>query len=274
MEPHKISKRMKTTSRRNKLNPKQIHTLKLMYKFRFVTAQLLAEYKGIRVSAVNKSLAVLVAMDYVSRRYASDYKIERKGASYFLAPKALIYLRDEHQQNERVLHSMYKNKSVGQPFIDHSIDVFKAYVVLRESYPGTFHMFTKSELGDYDYFPEVRPDLYLNRIKPADSKQNEYVLDIFIGMQPFLIKKRFEVYLEHFESGEWEAEAETSYPIILLVCPDARTERKLQDYIAKTLDNAGIDDLTVYTTTAKTLLTTANTAIWSKANEPEVLLSL
>ena len=152
----------------------------------------------------------------------------------------------------------------------------KSCLALKHQYPGIFHIFTKSELGDYSFFPNPRPDLYLNRIKPSDKTTNEYIFEMFLNETLFVIKKRVLAYIEHFESGEWEAEAESEYPTILLACPNPRVEANLQATVAKILDNMGIDELNVYTTTVKALINPINNviAIWSNASEPEKLTSL
>jgi len=261
---------------KTKLNDKQVHLLKMMYKFRFVSSSVLAGYKGVRVSAINKSLNILVDHGYIARNYRKDYRILGKGASFYLKPKGLTYLRDNFKLNEKVLHAMYKNNSVGQAFIDHNLAVLSVYLALRNSYPDTFHIFTKTELADYNYFPVPLPDLYLNRIKPLSNNQNEFIVEVLTDSQFYVAKKRFACFLEHFDSGEWEAEVETSYPIILFVCPDSRIEKRLQNHIANVLDGAGIDDLGIYTTTNRALVgqKEANKAIWSSVYEPEKLISL
>lgn len=92
----------------------------------------------------------------------------------------------------------------------------------------------------------------------------------------FVIKKRVIAYIEHFESGEWEAEAESEYPTLLFACQNSRVEANLQASIAKILDNMGINELNIYTTTNKALISPNNNVngIWSKVTEPEMLISL
>lgn len=245
-----------------------------MYKFRFVTASLLAEYKSLSSPAVmNSALKILLDQQYIGRKYDKSYKLQGKGAVYYLAPKALTYLRDEYGFHEQVLHAMYKNKSVSPAFIEHNLTVFRTYLALRDSYPDTFHAFTKYELATYDYFPEPKPTFYLNRIKPLADGHNEYMLDIFVDTPAFVMKKRFAAVVEHYESGDWEAEAQTDYPTILFVYPDSKGEERLQAHIAKTLDNTGIDDLTVYTTTVKALTSKQDTT-WTDTLKPQKLMRL
>ncbi len=264
---------MNQSSHRNNLTPNQIHILKLIHKFRYVSVPLLSKYKKVQPSAINKSLATLADLGYIGRNYDASYNLQGKAASYYLMPKALLYLRDNYGFNERVLHNMYKDKAASPEFISHSLDAFAIYLALRDSYPDTFHIFTKTELADFDYFMSPRPDLYLNRIKPQDNVQNEFVLELFTNSQFFVIKKRITAIIEHFESGDWEAEAETAYPTVLLVCAEPKAEKRLQHHVAKTLDNEGIDELTVYTTNLKTLnaSTAATRTIWADSVEPKSL---
>lgn len=266
---------MQRINQRNSLNVKQIHMLKLMYKFRFVDISSLSRYKGIVSYSCNKSLNILLDQGYVGRHYNKHYKLQGKSAQYYLASKSIKLLRDEHNLDKQVLRAMYKNKSLSSDFVDYNIGVLTAYLNLRDCYPDTFHMFTKSELGGADYFPDPKPSLYLHRIKQSNTLTNDYLLDIFTNSPFFVIKKRIATYLEHFESGDWESESKTSYPTLLFACPDSRGEDNLQRHLQKLMDNAGIDDLYIFTTTTKALLSAEpGTKIWTNVLCPEKLKDL
>jgi hypothetical protein len=255
-------------SRRNKLNAKQIQLLKLLYKFRFVTADLVARHKGISRAAVNYSLAVLVAQDYVGKRYDKNYRLSGKGAVYYLALDGLHLLKQNLNLSENVFHAMRKNNTVGDDFVDGYITIMRVYLALRSTYPDTFNIFTTSELGVFDYFPKPKPSLYLSHRTPTKTKQNDFMLDVIEDNRPFVIKKRLQVYSDHFDSGDWGQEP---YPKVLLVCFNAWIESKAQKYIESLLE-----DFDVYTTSKKALLFSDkdNNQIWSDAFEPEKLFSL
>ncbi len=245
-----------------------------MYKFRFVSSQLLANYRNVSVTATNKSLSVLVDTGHIGRKYNNSFKLQGKGAIYYLLPKSLRLLRDEYGLDNTVIHAMYKNRTVSQAFIDHNLRTLSAYLAVQKAYLNNFHVFTKYELTPFTYFPEPKPDLYLNCRVPAIDRPNEYILDICPDTQFFVLKKRLNALVEHFESGEWEAGSETDYPTVLFVCPDAAIERKLQMVAIKTLENMGIDELQIYTTTQKSLLASNNGSVWSSVYSPEQLISL
>jgi hypothetical protein len=267
---------MKTPTMHNSLNPKQTRILKLLFKFRYITPSLLLQYKeASSLSSLREALKILEDQQYIAKRYLKTYKLQGKGARYFLATKAIKLMRDEHDMDETVLHAMYKNKTVSEAFVDHHLDIFAAFMRISTKYPKTFNTYTKYELGGLDYFPSPAPDLYLSRIDVQEASSNDYLLDIFTDTQLFVIKKRFDQYLEHFESGDWEADQKTKYPTILIACPNSRTEEKLQTHISKLLDSAGIDDLSIYTTTSKALVASnSSTDIWTKISDTEKTFDL
>ncbi|HUD06817.1 MAG TPA: replication-relaxation family protein [Candidatus Saccharimonadales bacterium] len=269
---------MNTTSHKPyKLNSKQIHLLKLIHKFRFVNTLLLSKYRDkTETTSTYLVLKILLREKYIDRYYNGSYKLAGKPATYFLTRKGLDLLRDEHEYIPALLTPQYKNKSVGNDFVEHNLEVMQAFLSLRASYPDTFHIFTRPDLGEFDYFPKPSPDFYLNRIKPSDSLTNEYLLDIFTDPQLFVIRKRINAYIEHFQSGDWEATTKTDYPGVLIVCPNSRLEERLAKQIVRALDSIGETDLLFYTTTLKALLNSDknNNHMWTQVFEEDELVSL
>lgn len=262
---------------KDKLNDNQLHLLKLIYKFRFVDARLLSSYRKVNISAVNRSLAVLVSKKLIGRNYQKDFRIKGIGAAYYLLPDSLKILKEKYMLNDKALHANYKNSRLSQTFVIHSLDIFKHYIALERNYSSEFNLFTKAELQDFDFFPDPYPDLYLRRINESNNKPNEYILDILPDNQLFVLKKRILSIFDHFDSGEWEAGADSEYPAILLVCSGSAIESRIQELISKVLENSGIDDeLTFLTTTSKALLnsTKSNRLIWSNVLSPEKLIDL
>jgi hypothetical protein len=221
------------------LTAQQIHLLKILYKFRFITAELAGQYKGVSTRAANIALGILLKNELVHRRYDKSYKLLGKAARYYLAPKALKLLRDEYGLNSAVLHARYKDAHVSEVFVDHTIKIVEQCTGIRSSYPNMFTLYTKWELADNDEFPQPLPDLYVTRINESEGMPTSYFLDIVNDTQPFLIKKRIAQYIEHYESGDWN---EVVYPSIILVCVNAYTAKKLSTYIQDTLDNAFIEE--------------------------------
>ena len=234
------------------LTAQQIHLLKILYKFRFITAELAGQYKGVSTRAANLALGILLKNELVHRRYDKSYKLLGKAARYYLAPKALKLLRDEYGLNSAVLHARYKDTHVSEVFVDHTIKIVEQCTGIRLSYPNMFTVYTKAELADSDEFPQLLPDLYITRINETGGMPTSYFIDIVSDTQPFLIKKRIAQYIVHYESGDWN---EKVYPTIILICANTLTAKKLSAHVQDTLDNAFIEEseLTFVCTTADTL---------------------
>lgn len=256
-------------SKEYKLNSNQLQLLKLMFKFRFCTSDLIARYKNISRSASNYALAILVKRGLVGKNFDSSFKFSGQGAQYYLTTEGVRTLR-EHGIGSKGLHAIYRNPNATPGFIKLSLNIFAVYLSLREHYPETFNIFTRSELADFDYFPKPSPHLYLNRKNPSNSLANEYMLEINTDTTFFTHKKRLDAFFNHADSGEWEDQG-NGYPTLLWVCPDNRIEAKVQKYLENRLD-----DLEVRTTTIKALLNkhSLETKIWSTEDESEGLVSL
>lgn len=255
------------------LNSKQVHLLKLIYRFRFVTADLVASYKHISKRAVNDAFSILLKQEYIARHYNSSYRLHGKSARYYLAPKALKLLRDKYELDKDVLHASYKDKSVSEAFIDHNLGIFSTCLAVRSLYPDQYTVFTKSELVEYDYFPKPYPDLYVTRTNEADDKPSDFMIDIFENTLAFIVQKRVDQYIQHYEDDEW---VDKIYPAVILICPNSRMAEKIQKYIEGKKDDKYIEDgeLRILTTTQKALLTGSENAIWSISADRQLPISL
>ncbi len=268
--------KLKSKSEHRGLNPNQINTLKMVCKFRFLTAPLLAEIKDRKSRhAMYEHLELLVKQGYLSKRIYSNELFQNKAGRYCLTSKTIRLLRTEHNVPERNLRVMYKNHLVSDDYVDHLVQVIKVYLSLRKIYPNMFHIFARSELAIFDYFPRPLPDLYLNRRKRSATRTSEYMLELFGDMPGFIIKKRIDNYLVHRDLGDWEASTDTNYPDILLVFSNLNHQKRICKYIRYKLEDSGMDeDMTFYTTTEKQLIAGQNKAIWASVIEPEILRTI
>lgn len=242
-----------------KLNSKQLRLLGLLYKFRFVTVPLLTEYLGLKSNSVTRSLKVLQEQEYIGCKYEPSWRIDRKPAVYYLDKKALNLLKDDPENDPRILHAYYKNKGLNEETRGHYLDTLAAYNALRATHNDSYYMFTKSELASFEDFPDNKPDLYLRK---ADNS-SEYFITLAHDVQPFLTRKRMAEYIEHSEEEGWSS---GRYPGLLFVLKTGSHERQLLEHAEKVLDSAGIhnEELPIGTTTIKALTQKPYTAaIWT-----------
>jgi hypothetical protein len=257
---------------RRPLNPNQINTLLFLFKFRFISSHLLSAAFGNKSRrTVQQTLQILEAQGFIAKHYDSSYKLQGRQATYYLLPKAVRELKARYSLNESILRTYLRNSSLSEGFIDHHLDIVKTYINLKNSYPKQFHIFTKYELADFDYFPNQKPDIYLRRIKGNHNKPNEYLLDIYEDTPLFVIRRRVDGLINHFEANEWAG----AYPILLFACPDSKAENRILNFALKKLDGSELTELSIYTTTGKALLSTSSSKnIWSNIENPEQLLIL
>lgn len=248
-------------TRRYKLNQNQLELLLLIYKFRFVSIPLLSKSRKISTVAVFNTLNILLDKKLVFRRYDKSYKFSGKPASFALSKQAILLLKTHPGLNDTYLHSLYKNPSLSSQFADQCIETYKTYLTLNQQYPDTFSIYTRAELVDYeDSYPEPLPDLVLKR-KNSETTPEMYFLDLLKDSQLWLIKKRINTYIKHYESGDWEEE---THPTVLFVCEDSNVEKKVLEYAEQAKDNAFIeDDELIIMTTTKKSLHADNKAVWS-----------
>lgn len=245
-----------SNKRHNKLNQKQLHTLTLLYKFRFITIPLLTEYNNQKhQSTTLRNLKVLLDQGLIGRYFNSSFKIDRKPAYYYLDKNGINLLKDDARFNSKVLHTFYKNKSVSESFMKHTIDVLEVFNSLKSTNEN-LDIFTKQEISSFDNFPADKPDLYVRG-------NNDYFINLAHRIPLYLTRKKLTQYIAHYEAGDWNNK---NYPSILFVLNSGSDERRLLDYAKKSIESAGIDidELNIGTTTMKAITRKTHvSSIWT-----------
>ncbi len=255
-------------SKHHSLNLKQIQLLKLLYKFRFVSSDFLARYKGVSRSSMNYSLDILRDQQLIGRRFDNTRKITGKGAMYYLTAAGVKELKQHVPLNDAVVHALYKNGVVTEDFMQTYLTVADVCLALKNTYPDTFTMLTAAEAAPFNHLPKPRPNLYISRKELSNSTPNDYFLDVITDTRRFAIKNKLNFYSEYYESGTW---GKSAFPALLLVCPDAASERKALAQIEPLLV-----DFDIYVTTIKALLhsDTENLTVWSATIDSEEPINL
>ena len=232
-----------------KLSSKQLHTLKIIFKFRVVTSLLLATYRGVNKDSLNRMLQNLVDQKYIKKQYNDSFRIDRKGARYSLASKGIIYLTKNTDLSKKALHAMYNQKS--EAFIKHCLTTFELANHIKQAYPDQFFIYSSTEISGDSDFPLPRPHLYLRRQEPNDTKQNEFFIELHHDSQPFLIRKRFNKLLEHYDDEGWP---DGDYPSLLFILSSDRQAKTFLEYTKSVFESTGIDDVKVFVTSLESPL--------------------
>lgn len=91
-------------------------------------------------------------------------------AAYYLTPKGLRRLQSIHggeRVTEAITKASYRDKVVGQSFVNHVVEVYAYANILQYEYPS-LKVFLRREMAFYSYFPTNLPDAFLS-LKTADG---------------------------------------------------------------------------------------------------------
>lgn len=238
------------TTHKIDLNQKQILTLKLAYKFRYLTTPTLSRRRNISQNSAQSALSILSSRGYLERIYDSSFKLHGKPARYCLTPKAVAYLsNDEHGLNKKVLQSRRYEASKKQDFVDLQVKIFQTYLNIKEVSKDELIILTASEMTNIHGFIKPYPSLFVRN--PISGKQ--YFIELTDGQHLFLVKKRIRRYIDHFESEVW---SEGSYPEVIIIRNSMSDRRRVKLYAENQMDEKYLDqnDLRIQTSNNEQLV--------------------
>lgn len=233
---------------RKKLNAEQLEVLELLYKFRFGSNDLIAQYFGKKDrSFVFKRLSILLEQGLIGKRFDSSYRIQGKPAAYYLLPAGARILHERRPDRPINIKAIYKDKTVSEDFISYCLDILGLYDQLKVIYGDGLKFITKPQLAKYDYFEDFLPSVYV-RLKVGGSEKH-FFLEYLQSSKPFFtISRRLKQYVKYADSGDWEAGTNSDFPKILLVCDESSLQRRLLKKASSILEDAD-DELEFYIAT-------------------------
>ena len=263
--------------KRSVLKQGQIDILELIYKYRFVSRQLLAESLGIKSgSSLHERLGVLVKHGYIHKRLEPKLKLHGTPAAYYVTPKGLRFLQtlqDHTYITDAVLKGSYRDGTVSQSFVNHTLRVYALSNSLNGFYPA-LKVFMPRDMRQYPDFPDLLPDAFVS-LKEG-NKTLRFFLDVIPDNLPSKpLFQRITKYAEFFEDGGWD-EMSAQYPTLLFIGETGATERRMRRIIKAALYKAELDqELTILTTTIPAIENIADEGqIWTSLDDTDELLAL
>jgi Fe2+ or Zn2+ uptake regulation protein len=250
-----------------KLTPQQQRVLKLLFKFRFVSAQSLAIVMSIRRASVYEVLEYLVKQELITKVYKSEWRIDRRPAYYYLTKSGVTTVRKIMDVKEPVVHALYKNEDASEEFIQHSLVALGCYNALKPHLPEDSEIFTKAEINRFRQFPKNRPDLYIRT--PSGQEAIIIILD---DKPPYIIRKRLDEIITHSEDEGWDND---TYPHICFILKDDYSKNSFLYGAHKKLESMGMDEeeIRILATSLKLVKEDAQ-IVWSDALNPHKPVSL
>ena len=123
---------VKVPKYRKSISKSQLKLLLIIFKFRFVSNEYVGTYVRKDKSTIYERSFVLIQQGYVRKDYDSTYRLRLRPATYSLTTKGIKYLRESDiKLSELALRNQYKNSSASLQLVDHSLNVFKLCLLLR-----------------------------------------------------------------------------------------------------------------------------------------------
>lgn len=217
-----------------KLTGQQQRILKLLFKFRFVSAGLLATVMGVRREGVYQVLEQLVNKNLVTKVYEEKYRIDRKPAYYYLNKSGVTTVRKLMDVKESVVHTLYKNDEMTDDFISHSMKLMQCYVAIMKYLPAGSDIFSKTEINRFKQFPKNRPDLY---IRTPEGK--EAIVVLADDKPLYIVRKRLDEIITHSEDEGWDS---NDYPHICFILKDHSAKYSFLYTTSKKLEGMGLGE--------------------------------
>ena len=217
------------------LNNKQITTLKIALRFRYVTTDNLAKYRDITNNSAYSALEILHKAGYLGKIHNKSYRLLNKSARYYLTLEGLKYLRKEtsSQFNDALWNSRKNDAKKSVKFIDLQVAIHAAYNQLEARLGIGLRIMTALETYDIEGIIKPLPGLL---IEPKSGKH--FFVELTDGQHLFLVKKRIRKYIENYESNEWEWDA---YPDVYIVQSSATDRTRLRKYVEEQMDDNYLD---------------------------------
>jgi len=205
-------------------------------------------------------------------------KLLNAPVAYYVTPKglkALQALPDHEAITDTTIKTSYKDKSVGQTFINHTLDVYQYTNLLKHHHKG-LKVFTRRDIARYDYFPDQLPDAFLSLPTNDPQQPRRFFFDIVPTLTPrYVTDRRIAQYCEFFDEGGWDS-TESEFPIILLVSESGAAEKRLQRSVRAQLNRSDMEEeLAVYTSTMAAVANmTSDAPIWTSVEDTDELTTL
>jgi hypothetical protein len=245
-----------------KIPASQQRVVKLLFKFRFISSKSLAQIMSINQRSAHEFLEQLIRLDLVTKVYDKTFRFERKPAYYYLSKKGVTTVRKIINMSEPAVHALYKNDSASEEFIEHCLTLASIYPVLIELLPVDTDVFTKTEISRFSQFPRNRPDLYIRT-----SNNQEAMVVLASDLPPYIMRKRLEEILTHFDKDSWEGD----YPRICFILKNEAAKQRFLYTARRKLEHMGYDEEEIVLLAAPI---EKEGLVWSSVWSPKHLMNL
>jgi hypothetical protein len=210
------------------LTKNQQHLLLLIFKFRYITADLIAKHRKVNNWAINSTLQLLMSKQLITRRYESNYRLQGKSARYFLTSLGSKYLQTNLDYTDTPARLRSRDAVLSDAFIDKHIAILELYVAIHRLHADVYTAWTKYELAaDSDPYPKKLPDMVVEPNNGTMSTRS-YFIEFFDQEPLFAVKQRIQQYISHYDTSPY---TKATYPVVVLVLSRPLIAKKITAYV-------------------------------------------
>lgn len=251
-----------------KLAPGQQNVLKLLFKFRFISTQLLADVLMINRKNAYNTLEQLIEKGLVDKVYEKDFRYAKKPAYYYLNKLGVTTVRKLMNVTGSTVNPQYRNGNATEELIYHCLTTAACYNAIDHMLPDKTTILTKAEINRLEQFPKNRPDLYVR------TPSGQEAIVVIVDDKPsFIIKKRLDEVIEHSEDEDWP---NGNYPSICFILKDDRAKNSFLYAANRKLDAMGFDEdeIRILAAPYKDVVERKSDHIWVNAFHPKTSVSM
>lgn len=258
----------KQTPKLPSITKKQKEIILYLYKFRFLNTNQIQKLLNHKNS--NRTLSWtkdLIEKKCINRHYdRKSFEDNTKPAIYYLGSKARYILKSEKNLELVQLEYIYSEHRREKKFINHSLFIVTVYLflLLQKEDNEELTFFTKTDLNDYEYFPQPLPDAFI-AVKGQNTTKR-YILDLFDEYTPpFALRQRVRKYLEYAENSDWDENTDNApLPTILIICPTESLKTHINIYTKSLLEKTYEDKISLFLTTKARIINGDKNNVWQK----------
>lgn len=210
-----------------KLLQKQQEILTIIPRFRFLDRTHIQSFlKHKQKQRINKWLKDLIQKEYLIRRYDNAIVGRNKRPAIFcLGNSGVQWINTFGIYGENFIRNLYRDKKRSDSFIEHCLTIASICCEFdsKKSDIQSYEYATESDISDPQnsyYFlsnSEISLDLVYSK-KEKGKRIKQYILTYFDQTLPrYRLRNRIRKYKNFYFSSDWENNAGTKFPTILLL---------------------------------------------------------
>lgn len=204
------------------ISSRQREILLLLHRFRFLTRPQLQQLLKLR----SHQRLTLWLKDLAQRDLVRQYlpRSNNDPIIYSLGTKSRLPLKEAIKNIATLIRIKWEARST-DGFRAKCLLLADIYIELWQKAGSELHYRTNAELKTYNDLISPPPDAYFIQ----DGQR--YFLDVLTNVPLKYLRGRIQRYADYFDENTWQEKVKTTFPIIVLICPNEYIARQLKRYI-------------------------------------------